>query len=602
LSGGREASERIVGYYSYLFTFPSRSSMVLIVLALSTISGVLSYYVGWGGRGDFKVLLYGPLGLALPLLLTDLVVVPLFEGDAFLNPRRFTILTYASTIVYAVLIFLSSVLVALTGRTDLIFKGMMMAVAVNAALRYLAVRVFAEKSGPIILVASFMQPTLCFVAAALLLPLLGNNVLASGLLAVIVVVGGVHLLLATMRRWEGVRPGLDLIPLFRAFVVAWAEDLNGPLEEQITGVGEETDLAVDSIVFEDDAGGFSASLIVPYIHPGPFRRIGSSGLPTALVDRIGEELGCEALVTHGVSTHSRDLTRSGDNERVAEKVVSNLLVNEVSDLATPMVWGVSGGARASCQLFGETALVTLSLSPMNYDDLPEELYERIVGEARGMGLDACVVDSHHSIDLDRDFDEYDPEKIFKAAALALNKARGMPKSSFSVGAHRVVPAEWGLDEGMGPNGITALVVRLKSGQTSAYIVVDGNNMVTGLRERIIGAVKNRGMDGVEVLTSDTHLVNGIGATTSGYFPIGARTEGERVIGYAVEAVEKASSRLKEGRARQSHTVIRGLTVLGSGGLDTLSQVLESGFGLLRRAGLTIMPTALILAALVLLFS
>lgn len=600
MSDGRDASERMVGYFSYLFTFPSRTAMALAVAALSTIAGALAFYVGLRGLGGARALLYGTLGLAAPLLLSDLLIVPLFEGDAFLNPRRLIIITYASAIVYAAAILASSLVGAFTGRTDAVVRGTMFGVAVNAALRYLSIRVFSTSDNSRVLVASFTQPALCFVAASVMLPLDGVRALGPGLLATLIAIGGTQIFLMTMKRWKGDHSGLQLIPLFRAFVLAWAEDMNGPLEEQITQVGETVDLGVDTITFEDENGDCNAALIVPYVHPGPFRKVGSSGLPSVLVERVGGS-GCKAVVAHGISTHSRDLTRSADNERVAEAVAGGLFAGAGSEHATPMVWAERNGAWASCQLFGEAALVTLSLSPRSYDDLPEELQDRITGAARDMGLSACVVDSHHSIDLKGGFDEYDPDDLYEAAIQALRLALGTERSTFAVGVDRFIPSDWGLDEGMGPDGIAALAVRLDGGQTSAYVVIDGNNMAPGLRDGIVKAVKARGVDEAEVLTSDTHLVNGIGATNSGYFPIGVKTEGGKILGYAIDAVENALKKLSGSRARHSHTTIAGLTVLGSAGLEALSHVLESGFELFRRAGSTIMPASLLLAASLLCF-
>jgi putative membrane protein len=126
-------------------------------------------------------------------------------------------------------------------------------------------------------------------------------------------------------------------------------------------------------------------------------------------------------------------------------------------------------------------------------------------------------------------------------------------------------------------------------------------MLSGLREKIIGAVRDLGVDEAEVMTSDIHLVNAIGKTTRGYHPIGERIDEDRFIGYVVEAVEKALSRLGRSDARHAHTVIPGLTVLGSGGLSTLSHVLESGFGLFKKTGLTVVPMACLLAVAVLYF-
>lgn len=576
--------------------------MVSAVIVMSVTAGILSYVVGWGAKGNAGVLLYSLFGLALPLLLSDVIVIPLFKGDAFLNPRRFTIITFASTIVYAVILVVSSIICALTNRSDIILKGVFMAVAVNASLRYITIRVFTADNPQRNVIACFAQPVLCFVSASTLLPFTGVSILGLGVSAILFMVGGMHLLLSVLAKWKGGDPGLKLIPLFRSFILAWAEDLNGPLEEQLTQMGEVRDLAFDSIAFDDGAGSCNTALLVPYIHPGPFRNVGSSGLPQALVERTRERLGFEALVVHGVSNHTKDLTRNEDCVRVAEAVTSNLFNAEGSDSASPLVWAEGGGAHASCQLFGNAALITLSLSPKSYDDLPEQLHERIAEAAIGMGLNAVVVDSHNSIKLDAGLEEYDPNSLYEAATAALQRAAGLPKFSFAVGAYRVVPKEWGIVYGMGPAGIAALAIRLENGQTSVYVVVDGNNMVSGLREKVIGAVRAIGVDEVEVMTSDTHVVNGIGAITGGYSPIGERTEGGRVIKYALEAVENSISRLKVSNAHHTHTVIPHLTVLGSKGLGNLSNILESGFNLFKTAGSIITPIAFLLAFSVLYIS
>lgn len=595
LSDGRNASEQIASYYSYLFTFPSRATMVTVIAVISTLGGILSFAIGWGMSSIVKGLQYGLFGLAFPLLLSDVFVLPLFRGEVFMNPRRFTILTYVSSIVYAIVLLLSSVVCAVTGYSDLILRGIMMAVAINASLRYLSIHVLTVDGLPRNLIATFTQPGLCFSAAYVLLPYEGIRILGVGALALAILVGGVGLMLNVLGRWEGRHPGLKLTPLFRAFILAWAEEMNEPLEEQITRLGEERDLAVDSIIFDDGAGDSNAAFIVPYIHPGPFRNVGSSGLPKVLADRIGQKLGCETLVAHGISTHERDLTQSSDSERVAEAIVSNLAHSSDFSLVSPLVWAESDGARASCQLFGDVALITLSLSPKNYDDLPEELAERIMNTARVVNLTAVVVDSHHSLVFDSELDDYNVDSLYKAAAEVLWRARELSQSDFAVGVARVIPSEWGLDEGMGPCGIAALVVRIESGQTSAYVVVDGNNMRTGLREKIIKAVRARDVDEVEVMTSDTHLVNAIGATDRGYFPIGERTDEQKIIDYSVEAVEKAVLRLTNSSAHHVRTVIPRLTVLGSKGLYILSQVLESGFDLFKTTGLIVAPIAFLLA-------
>ena len=596
----RDASERIVSYYSYLFTFPSRGAMAGAIVIISISGCAAAFAMTWGVAAALRGLLFGLLGLTFPLLASDALSSALFKDDAFLTPRRFTILSYASSIVYAGAILLSSATSTVIGGTDLLVRGVMFAIAVNASLRYLVVQVFSNQGVTRNMAATFMQPIFCFVSGALLsYPAMRIPVL--GAIGTAITVGGIHLLLLAMSRTRNVPRGMRLIPLFRAFVMAWAEELNEPLEDQITRVGEVRDLFVDSLIYRDESSGCKAALVVPYIHPGPFRNVGSSALPNTLSMELGKRLGCEVLVPHGISTHERDLTSSDETARVARVVASNLPIGEGAKAASPFVRVVRHGAKASCQMFGDVALVTLTLSPKSHDDLPEELSDRIMEASSTMGVTAAVVDSHNSL-LQRDeLDDSDVENLFQAAVEAIKRAKEGGLYGFSVGVARAVPSEWGLDDGMGPDGVAALAVRLDNNQTCVYVIVDGNNMRSGLRERIVDALRSHGIDEVEVLTTDTHVVNAIGATSRGYYPIGERMDEGKFMEYVVYAAESALLRLGECSASHARVMVHGLTVLGAVGLELLNNVLESAFDLFKRTALAVTPPSLLLAAAVIFF-
>jgi putative membrane protein len=594
LMSGNEASERMVDYYSRLFTYPSRPRMILATLIITVGASALSFTLIRGIRGLIGGVAYGALGLAAPLLLTDEGASKLLRGEPILNPRRFTIITFSTSIVYAGIGVLSAMAGALSGRADMLFRGLLLAVAVSAALRHFVFQVFAGEGQARKLLAAFTQPALCLAAAVYLLSGMVPWIPIQGLVAFVILVSGSQALLTILGRWRGENAEVELVRLFRAFVLAWAEGLPGPLEEEITRLGEERALPVDALLFKDPEDGNIAALVVPYIHPGPFRNVGGSGLPSILVESLSGRLGCEVVVAHGISNHERDLTRAADAERV-QKAIAEFTEAESGDTATPLKWGRIGSAQASCQIFGDTALFTLSLSPLSHDDLPDQVAESISEAAEARGLRPVVVDSHNSIRINGDLDEYDAGDLVEAAILALEAAQNIGRSHYSMCAARVVPAEWGLDEGMGPDGVAALVVTLESGQRSVYVVVDGNNMVSGLRERIVSAVKGLGVDEAEVMTSDTHLVNAIGATEKGYFPIGERTDPEGVLGHVVGAVERAGASGVRCRMLRCRVVLEGLTVLGAGGLNALKHVLESGFDLFRRAGIAATTVSVLLA-------
>jgi putative membrane protein len=500
--------------------------------------------------------------------------------------------------VYISVALFSSIVVAVTGRVELLMRGIMFAIAIIASIRHLIMSVFSTRETVTNMLATLVQPALCFIASVALLPIPGITIPALGVVCVSILLGGVQILIWRMSRSEDNLRGLKRIPLFRAFILAWAEEYNLPLEDHITELGVKKELYTDLMLFVDPSGRQKDMLVVPYIHPGPFRNVGSSGLPKVLVDRLSENLEGEVLVAHGVSTHEMDLTRSCWMETIAEEIKANLPVGRGLELSSPMIRKEMNGAQASCQLFGDLALITLTLSPKSYDDLPEELGERIIDAAREMGLTAVVVDSHNSIFLGDELGAEDVENLLESAVEAMKLAKIAPKHEFLVGAARVIPEEWSLDDGMGPCGIAALALQLMGDKTYIYLAVDGNNMLSGLREKIMESIRTCGVDEAEVFTSDTHLVNAIGATSRGYSPIGERTDEEKIIKYTLEAVEAAISKMGRGTVLHSRTMVSGLTILGETGLRSLSDVVESGFKLFKRTALIVTPLSMAIAAAV----
>ena len=74
--------------------------------------------------------------------------------------------------------------------------------------------------------------------------------------------------------------GVPSMPLFRAFMLNWVAALNAPFEELLEKLGENEDIEVTLLKF--DSYKPKAAIIVPLVHPGPFKNIGSSLLPSML--------------------------------------------------------------------------------------------------------------------------------------------------------------------------------------------------------------------------------------------------------------------------------------------------------------------------------
>lgn len=596
MSKNINASDRIMNYSPYLFTFPSTRIIGLSIIIMPSLIFPLSLWAIYGVEWIATGFILSLVGVLIPTLSTDLLLFNFKKGNPLLNMRKRIIISYITILIYSISIIIFT-LVSLFFGKDNLHRGIALAVAISTSLRYLGISTLSPWGHVENLFMSVTPPISFLIIENLFLTPHQPIGLLSGLFGTIVMVGGIQILLQIIERWEDRRHSLRLLPLLRAFMEAWSEGSQESLEGYLYQIGVPRELSVDTLSFHSDTGDNLAAMIVPYIHPGPFRNVGSSGLPQVIREHLEASFRCPVVVSHGISTHAADLTRSGDMMHIVNALISNK-EGMVSSLCSPMVRVERGAAKATCQLFGDTALITLTLSPKSFDDLPEELGVRISEASRGFGVSTIIIDAHNSIMKEFGYEDSEIEDLYLAAIEAIRRASVEPQMEFSVGIWRVNPSDWKPREGMGPDGIATLAIRLGDGRSYLYVVLDGNNLVSGLRERMIDAISHLGVDDVEILTTDTHVVNALGASERGYHPIGERMDGEKLLGYVVEAARASISNTRRGYASYHRTYLSGLRVLGEGGLELLSSILDAGFSLFKRWSLVLMPTSLLLASLI----
>jgi putative membrane protein len=130
-------------------------------------------------------------------------------------------------------------------------------------------------------------------------------------------------------------------------------------------------------------------------------------------------------------------------------------------------------------------------------------------------------------------------------------------------------------EGIGPTGTTVYLIEVE-GQKTAYIVIDGNNMVPGLREKIIEVVKKTGVDEAEVMTSDTHIVNAVSLNPRGYNPVGLVGDHKKLINTIVNMVKEALVKVQPVKVAYSIKNAEKIKIVGEKQMETLtSQILKS---------------------------
>jgi putative membrane protein len=428
------------------------------------------------------------------------------------------------------------------------------------------------------LVSVLLNPTLCMVGFLVFWAFwvgISHSILIKILLFVVgspvIACLAVFLFLSSINRLGQKTYSTPSLPLFRAFILDWAVGLNAPIEELFEKTGENADIEVTLLKF--DASKPKAAIIVPLVHPGPFKNVGSSLLPSLLKHDYEKEFGCDACVPLGILGHELDLASQAQNQKIISQVLASAKFKATADLASPFVKVTEGVATASCQIFGDTVFLSFTLAPKTTEDLPQELGRMVSEEAAKYGLkSAMVVNTHNSIN-----DIVDTEKYLAALQIAaskcIQKAVALPTKPFMVGAATVFPKEFTLKDGMGTGGITAIVVQVEK-QKTAYVMIDGNNMISGLREKILVALASVGFDESEVFTTDTHAVSAIVTGGRGYHPVGEVMSHKILIRYICDVSKKAEANLEVSKAGCIHLVVPQVRVIGEARLQSMTTLVD----------------------------
>ncbi len=573
-------------HYSSMFFLPSFRKALVVVVVLCFVLG-LSTLAVHPSQGFTGGLVLGLSFLALTLI-ADLGTSKVFlKEDPIFSLRRTLVLSlfglsiWLSFAVIGVALsfpfgYMLWVKLCLLGYATILTLRIIVLIATSTAASW--------RKG----ISVLLQPTLCLVAFAFFwvgtsstFPLL--QILPFIVVAPIISFIAVTLFFYSIERLSQKTYSLSSIPFFRSFIVNWVTDQNAPLEKYLEEMGQTESIEVSLLKF--DASKPKAAIIVPQVHPGPFKNIGSSLLPSLLKHEFEKEYGSETCTPLGILGHELDLASQEQNHKIVSQVIESAKFKATANLASPFVRVTEGAATASGQIFGETIFLSFTLAPETTEDLPQELGQYVSKEAAKYGLkNVVVVNAHNSLS-----DIVDTKKhldaLQSAASKCLQKAVELPTKQFMVGGASVFPKEFSLKTGMGTGGITALVVQVDN-QKTAYAVIDGNNMVPGLREKILAALTSVGFDESEVFTTDTHAVTALVTRKRGYHPVGEVMDQELLARYICEVAKKAEANLEISNAGFTHFIVPQVRVIGEEKLKSITQLVDKA---IKKAKQTLVP-------------
>ncbi|MCI4362946.1 MAG: DUF2070 family protein [Thermoplasmata archaeon] len=467
-------------------------------------------------------------------------------------------------------------------------------------LRHMALFGVSRASHARSLPPSILQPALTLVAAFLLFHPTAALLVATVVLLLLGLGSAAIVIRASDRplRREFDASGVALIRPMLDHVAVRDPDATATLEAFFSRHAVPADLRTGVLQFRS-ARGNVATIALPTVHPGPFAALGASDLPRHVDTALGPGAGV-VFVPHTPCNHDLDLPSSVERNQVVGSLRSLLQglpiapVGEASPLVSPRP-----GSTVRVQRLGNVLWVLLSQAPEPTDDIDYAVADAFYrayppGGPRFLAL----VDAHNSYRPDEGDLSYGSPAHRRMladfeAAVQLAEERTVPgairagaaaSTQFTVGRH-----------GIGPTGIRALVIEA-AGTRTAYILIDGNNLVQGERDGILAGLA-RIVDAAEVMTTDNHVVHEV---DGGINPVGERFSGEPLASAVREVVERAAASVEPVELGSGREELPGVLVLGPGWtarlLTSLGDTLSVFANLLFTTFLFLLASALVALA------
>jgi len=371
------------------------------------------------------------------------------------------------------------------------------------------------------------------------------------------------LILVVDRPWRqslGVS-GFDFLRGFIGHIAEGTDELEVFFEE----IGETAVVPVTLLSFARPDGTEKARFVLPMIHPGPMGEIGGGNLPR----RVAEDAEGLAFPPHATAGHDFNLVTKSEVEKLIRAVETAGDRLEYGDYATQSVRTSTGEVSVIGQAFDDDGLLIASFAPGFADDIEFGVGMSAMAEARTAGLnEVMLVDAHNSNDgleggaighvtpgSRRSFD------LFKAAEEAAAGLADAPRDRLELGT-AWDPTDWEPSDGVGPLGIRVAVARVGD-HTTAYVLIDGNNMEPGLRDRILNSLES--VDTAEVMTTDTHIVNTVESTNQ----VGQAIDGGKLVAVIEDLITEALADLESVAAGMA-TEHAEVTVFGNDRTETLA--------------------------------
>ena len=538
--GGKSATSQLSSLYRLLWGIPIKGRLLSLAVAVYLLASLV--LVSLIGFKPSSIMI--PAGFLLSILVNRLSEGSL--GDVgLINFRRMNQLS----IINAAFILLGIVF----SLTPLGVTGFAVLVSVGAFVR---ATVYLTLSGKKILRA---VPLLFANMLLEVIPFYSIQQSSYGLaFAKGYLVGGclAAMMVFVLKKLINIRrlSALDHVSGVLAYLL---DDRRDWINEIAENLDDESDIQLDVLIFREKNGSPEAAIIIPTFHPGPFKDFGSSGLQYRIYSELNR-LGIETIFFKGLSNHENNLISEDDCQLIIKELKRLFADNSRNLSYYPHVGEPAklkdGKVTGLVLRLGEAKLVFLTTYPDGMEDIPRSVARDLADES------IVAVDCHNSFsslvkDLDEDTLESASRILKKVEALDLDKSYPL-----ILGYARSMLNGYSRADGIGDLGVSAVTIMLENSPI-AIISLDGNNCLPEVRRLIIERVRPLGFKVVEVLTTDTHIVNGLRFGGIGYHPLGEVVPAEELANKAIEAVRRAMESAKPMEVAWTRLRFMGMKVM-----------------------------------------
>ncbi|QGN06161.1 DUF2070 family protein [Halorhabdus sp. CBA1104] len=573
----------------YIFRAPRWYSSISFALLLAAIAGLAAFDSRYLLENAWEGVFY----IGLPTLAAG-VFTPYIDR-AFggqLTPNRASLLALGCELLVIAILTAASIATVLTPLGQIfVFDALLFALAAVFAVRLLIVMAVSRHRLLVAMVPASIQTV---VAAALLFVYSGTmrylevgGPLARSFLSrpeqappeLLVVLPSDFVLLGLLCGFYGFAVWLFLVvidqPWRRSLGVSALDFLQGfighiaegsqELESFFEEIGEDALVPVTVLSFRRPDGDEKARFVLPMIHPGPMGDIGGGNLP----ERIANEADGLGFPPHATAGHDFNLVTEGEVDSILEAATTAHDRIEYSETATQGQRLQEGEATLTGHAFGDDAFTTVTFSPAFADDIEYAVGLSARAEARAGHLeDVMLADAHNC---NNGLEGPNLGHVVPGGERSFELIHGADRLGERLAAADQGPLRlgtawdetpWEPQDGIGPLGARVAVIDV-DGQTTAYVLIDGNNMEPGLREEIVETIDS--VDLLEVMTSDTHIVNTVEAENQ----VGDAIEKAKVLELIDNLVAEAIDDLEPVEAGMESEQAE-VTVFGNDRTETLA--------------------------------